>query len=352
MIISRTPLRLSFFGGGTDYPGWYLKNGGAVLATTIDKYCYLNCRYYPPFFEHRIRAVYSQSENCQTIDEISHPAIRGVLQYLKWDRGVEIHHVADLPARGGLGTSSSFTVGLLHALHALNGRISSKKDLAFESLHVEQDLLKETVGSQDQVSAAYGGFNHIAFDTSGAFQVTPMTLPPERIAELDRHLMLFYTGIKRTASDVADSYVADIETKRKQLEATAELVNESISILDSGNDIQEFGKLLNEGWKVKRSFSSKVSNSEVDEMYDLAISAGAVGGKIAGAGGGGFMTLFVPPDRQDQVRERLNRFIHVPFKFETSGSQVIFHDAQENYDGLERDLAERPIAEFRELEAQ
>ena len=350
MIISRTPFRRSFFGGGTDYPGWYRQHGGSVLATTINKYCYLNCRHYPPFFEHKFRAVYIKSENCHTVEEMSHPAIREVLRYLKWDRGLEVHHVADLPARGGMGTSSSFTVGLLHALYGLKGRISSKEDLATQSIHIEQDLLKETVGSQDQVSAAYGGLNRINFLENGQFQVKSMTLPPERLAALQSHLMLFYTGIKRTASNVAESYVKNIEEKKQQLKKMTALVDESVAILDSDRDILDFGRLLHDAWQIKRSFSSRVSNSKVDEMYELARSAGAVGGKIAGAGGGGFMTLFVAPDRQAAVREQLNRFIYVPFQFETSGSQIIFYDPQENYAQAEQDRTDRRISEFRELE--
>ena len=200
MIISRTPFRISFFGGGTDYPAWYRQHGGAVLAATINKYCYLTCRYLPPFFEHRIRVVYSKIENCQRPGEIAHPSARETLLFLKMDRGIEIHHDGDLPGRSGMGSSSSFTVGLLNALHALEGRAVGKKQLATESIHIEQDVLKETVGSQDQVCAAYGGVNRISFLQNGGFTVQPMTLTQERLAELNSHLMLFYTGIKRTAS--------------------------------------------------------------------------------------------------------------------------------------------------------
>ena len=200
MIVSRTPFRISFFGGGTDYPGWYREHGGAVLATTIDKYCYLTCRYLPPFFEHRYRIVYSAIENVQQIDDIRHPAAREVLRLMSISRGIEIHHDGDLPARSGMSTSSAFTVGLLHALHSLQGNIVSKQQLATEGIHIEQDILKETVGSQDQVMAAHGGFNHVTFHPNGEISVRPMTLPRERIASLQAHLMLFYTGIRRTAS--------------------------------------------------------------------------------------------------------------------------------------------------------
>jgi D-glycero-alpha-D-manno-heptose-7-phosphate kinase len=211
VIISRTPFRISFFGGGTDYPAWYSKHGGSVIATTIDKYCYLSCRHLPPFFDHKIRVVYSKIENCERIDQIEHPAIRDVLRFMKFDRGVEIHHDGDLPARSGMGSSSAFTVGVLHALYALKGHMPNKRQLALVGIHVEQEILKETVGSQDQVSAAYGGFNHIQFLPNGEISVTPITIPNDRVRELNAHLMLIYTGIKRTASTIAQTYVHDIE---------------------------------------------------------------------------------------------------------------------------------------------
>lgn len=349
MIISRTPFRVSFFGGGTDYPAWYRAHGGAVLATTIDKYCYLTCRYLPPFFEHRLRIVYSQIENCQTVDEISHPAVRETLRYLKIERGIEIHHDGDLPARSGMGSSSAFTVGLLHALYALLGKMPSKQQLAQESIYIEQESLKETVGSQDQVLAAYGGLNHVTFLPNGEISVRPITLNQERIQELNSHLMLFYTGIKRTASDVAGSYVNDIEAKRRQLRIMKDLVEESISILNNGQDLKGFGELLHEAWQAKRSLSKTVSNSSVDELYEQAISAGAIGGKLTGAGGGGFLLLFVPPEKQLKVRENLNKLIHVPFKFEFSGSQIIFYEPQEDYSALEELRAKQSVEAFKEL---
>jgi D-glycero-alpha-D-manno-heptose-7-phosphate kinase len=349
MIISRTPFRISFFGGGTDYPAWYLKHGGAVLATTIDKYCYITCRYLPPFFEHKYCLIYSKMEYCQAIEEIAHPAVREVLRFLGYERGLEIHHDGDLPARSGMGSSSAFTVGLLHALYALKGHIVSKKQLATESIHIEQDLLKETVGSQDQVLAAYGGLNHITFLPNGEVSVRPVTVAPERMRELNSHLMLFYTGIQRTASNVAESYVNGIEDRKRQLRIMKDLVEESVSILNSRQDINAFGELLHEAWQAKRSLSSSVSNSEVDDIFDLALSAGAVGGKLTGAGGGGFLLLFVPPSRQQQVREKLNRLIYVPFKFEFSGSQIIFFDQEQDYSAEEQMRAAQLVAPFREL---
>ena len=349
MIISRTPFRISFFGGGTDYPAWYRKHGGEVLATTINKYCYITCRFLPPFFEHRIRFVWSKMENCQYADEISHPAARAILRYLNIDRGLEIHHDGDLPARSGLGSSSSFTVGLLHALNALKGTMSGKQQLAKNSIHIEQEVLKETVGSQDQISAAYGGFNHIAFLKNDEFIVRPITLSQNYIDDLNSHFMLFYTGIKRTASDVASSYVKDIESKSPQLQSMQYLLKESISVLNSGRDICDLGRLLDEAWKRKRSLSSIVSNHNVDEIYDQAISAGAIGGKLTGAGGGGFLLLFAPPANQKKIRERLNKLIYVPFRFEFSGSQIIFYDQEEDYSNIEKERFKQHICAFKEL---
>lgn len=335
MIISRTPYRISFFGGGTDYPAWYHKHGGAVIATTINKYCYLTCRYLPPFFEHRIRVVYSKIEDCRTIEEIQHPAVRAVLRYLNIERGLEIHHDGDLPARSGMGSSSAFTVGLLHALYALQGMMPGKHQLAMESIRVEQDCLHETVGSQDQVLAAYGGFNHVMFLPNGEISIRPITLPKERTEELNMYLMLFYTGKKRTASDIADSYVHELDSKKRQLRIMRDLVEESISILAGGRDMQEFGELLHETWQFKRSLSHKVSNPLLDEIYEQAMAAGAIGGKVTGAGGGGFMLFFVPLVKQQAVKHALKHLIHVPFKFEYSGSQIIFADPEEDYAALD-----------------
>jgi D-glycero-alpha-D-manno-heptose-7-phosphate kinase len=349
MIISRTPFRISLFGGGTDYPAWYRKHGGTVLGTTIDKYCYLTCRYLPPFFEHRIRVVYSKIENCQTADEIAHPAVREVLRHLNIDRGVEIHHDGDLPARSGMGSSSAFTVGLLHALYALKGYIPSKQQLATESIYIEQEVLKETVGSQDQILAAYGGFNHITFLPNDEFSIRPVTIPSERMQELNSYLMLFYTGIKRRASDVAGSYVNDIESRKHQLHIMEDLVEESISILNSGQGIIRFGELLHEAWQAKRSLSSMVSNDSVDELYQHALTGGAIGGKLTGAGGGGFFLLFVPPSKQSKVKEALRGLIHVPFKFEFSGSQIIFFDPEKDYFAEEKVRANQTLQAFREL---
>jgi len=320
-----------------------------VLATTIDKYCYITARHLPPFFEHRFCLVYSKIEYCQTIEEIAHPSVREVLRFLDVQRGVEIHHDGDIPARSGMGSSSAFTVGLLHALYALKGQMVSKHQLAMESVHLEQDVLKETVGSQDQVLAAYGGFNHITFAPNGEISVRPVTLSRDRMLELNAHVMLFYTGIKRTASTIAETYVNDIDDKRRQLRLMRELVDEGVSILGSGQDLAGFGELLHEAWQAKRSLSAKVSNSHVDEIYEQARAAGAIGGKLIGAGGGGFIVLFAPPERQPAIRERLAKLIHVPVKFEFGGSQIIFFDREEDYAAEEQARSARTIDAFREL---
>lgn len=331
MIISRTPFRLSFFGGGTDYPAWYREHGGAVLATSINKYCYLTCRFLPPFFEHRHRVVYSKIENCQTIDEIGHPAAREVVRFLEIDRGIEIHHVGDLPARSGMGSSSAFTVGLLHALHGLLGVMPGKKRLAEEGIVIERDVLKETVGSQDQVTTAYGGLNVVTFLQNGDFTIHPVTLPRARQDELNDQLMLFYSGIARTASNVAGTYVNQLEEKKRALRITRGLVDEGLSLLTGSGDLAQFGALLHEGWQVKRSLSPNVSNPQVDDLYEAARRAGAIGGKLLGAGGGGFFLLFVPPERQAKVREVLSELVYVPFRFEFSGSQIIFLEREEEF---------------------
>src|SRR6516225_6939885 len=336
MIICRTPFRISFFGGGTDYPEWYRAHGGAVLAATIDKYCYLTCRYLPPFFQHRLRIVYRQIETCKSIDDVTHPAVREALRFLNFERGIELHHDGDLPARSGMGSSSAFTVGLLHALHALRGEMPTKGQLAKEGIYLEQDLLRETVGSQDQVMAAYGGFRHVKFPPEGEIEINPVILPAGRVAELKSHLMLVYTGISRTAAEVAKSYAIGIESRRRQLRIMKELVDEALDVLASGMDICAFGDLLHESWQAKRSLSPAVSNSDVDALYEEARAAGALGGKLTGAGGGGFLLLFVPPEKQPAVLSALGGRIHVPFQFESAGSQIIFYEPGVDYEALDK----------------
>lgn len=326
MIITRTPFRISFFGGGTDYPAWYMDHGGAVLATTIDKYCHISCRYLPPFFEHKHRIVYSHIENVRTIGEIKHPAVRAILGWAGCETGLEIHHDGDLPARSGLGSSSSFTVGLLHALAALEGRYVTKDELARNAIHVEQEIIGENVGSQDQISAAFGGFNRFEFKRNGAFQVSPIILARDRLRELQDHLMLCFTGFSRIASDIAKSKIDNFKNRESELKRMGEMVDEAIQVLYGANTpIDAFGRLLHQSWLFKRAISDKVTTPEIDAIYSQAMDAGATGGKILGAGGGGFLLLFVKPELQQRVRERLQRLVHVPFKFEDSGSRVVLY---------------------------
>jgi D-glycero-alpha-D-manno-heptose-7-phosphate kinase len=350
MIIARTPFRISFLGGGTDYPAWYRIHGGAVLASTIDKYCYITCRHLPPFHEHRISIVYSKMERCNALDEIEHPAVREVLRFLDVDRGVEIHTDADLPGRSGMGSSSAFTVGLLHAVHALRGEMVGKQQLTVESIHLEQEVLREAVGSQDQVNAAYGGLNHILFSPNGEISVRPVTISPRRMNEFNGHLMMFYTGIRRTAANVAESFIHAMDSRKRQLRIMKDLVDEGLAVLSSDHDIADFGHLLNEAWQAKRGLSTAVSNDHVDALYARARAAGALGGKLTGAGGGGFLLLFVKPGSQEDVRGEFKELIHVPFKFDFSGSQIVYYEPDEDYSKLEQVRASQDLQPFRELD--
>lgn len=326
MIITRTPFRVSFFGGGTDYPAWFRDHGGSVLATTIDKYCYITCRYLPPFFEHKHRIVYSIIENVREIAHIKHPSVRAVLEYMGVEDGLEIHHDGDLPARSGLGSSSSFTVGLLHALSALSGEYVSKETLAKRAVDIEQNVINENVGSQDQVSAACGGFNRIDFNQDDTFDVAPVVLPTKRQCELQDHLMLFFTGFTRIASEVAKDKIANLKNRERELLYMREMVNQALDILGNSNEsIESFGELLAESWKYKRSLSDRVSTPEVDKLYARALQGGAIGGKLLGAGGGGFLLLFVRPAMQVSVLNSLRELIHVPFQFENSGTRVVLY---------------------------
>lgn len=326
MIITRTPFRISFFGGGTDYPKWYLKHGGAVLSTTIDKYCYITCRSLPPFFEHKHRIVYSHIENVKTLEEIKHPAVAQVLKWAKIVDGLEIHHDGDLPARSGLGSSSAFTVGLVHALYGMRGKLVGKEKLALDALHIEQNLIGESVGSQDQVAVAHGGFNKINFHRDGAFDVEPVILTIARREELQSHLMLCFTGFSRIANEIAKSKIENFDKKEVDLLRMGEMVEEALNILsDNQVSIEEFGLLLDQSWKYKRNLSDQVSTPEIDFIYEEAKRAGAIGGKILGAGGGGFMLLFARPEMHANIRERLKNLIHVEFKFEDAGSKVVLY---------------------------
>jgi D-glycero-alpha-D-manno-heptose-7-phosphate kinase len=332
MVISRTPYRISFFGGGTDYPAWYLSHGGSVLSTTIDKYCYISCRHLPPFFDIRYRVVYSKIELCNEIAEIVHPAVREAMKYLKVEQGIEIHHNGDLPARSGMGSSSAFMVGLLNGLYALKGQMPGKKRLALESIDIEQNIIGENVGSQDQFAVAHGGLNRIVFAPNGEITTHPITISRERMTELNGNLMLFFTGINRTASEVARSYLQDMDSKKRHLRIMGDLVDESISILSSDHSLDAFGELLHEAWETKRALSSLISNPYIESIYDQARRSGALGGKLLGAGGGGFMLLYVPVGRREEVRNALSRLIHVPFRFEFAGTQIIFLDQEQDYE--------------------
>lgn len=330
MIISRTPFRISFFGGGTDYPVWYRENEGAVLATTIDKYCYITCRYLPPFFEHKYRIVYSEIEGVKEISEIEHPSARATLQFMHITDGVEIHHDGDLPARTGLGSSSSFTVGLLHALYALKGIMPTKMQLAQDAINIEQNIIKENVGSQDQILASFGGFNKITFNADNSFHVNPMIVSNDKLQQLQNHLMFYFTGFSRFASDIAKSQVENTNNKKHELWIMRQMVDEAILILNNGKrDITEFGTLLHESWKLKKSLSDKISNPQIDAIYESAREAGAIGGKLIGAGGGGFILIFAKPEDQHKIKENLKELLLVPFKFENQGSQIIVYQPEE-----------------------
>lgn len=333
MIITRTPLRISFFGGGTDYPIWYREHGGAVLSTTIDKYCYLNCRWLPPFFEYHSRILYSQAENVVENSAIRHPSVRACLQHLGIEAGIEIHHIADLPARTGLGTSSAFTVGLLLGLYALKNQMRDKSALAADAIYVEQELLKEAVGAQDQVSAAYGGLNRIDFHANGAMEVKRILADQRRLAELEEHLALYFTGFSRIASDVAQEQIKATPNREKELRAMLQMVGEAEGILTNPScSLEEFGRLLNESWQIKKTLTQRISTTTIDEIYETGRKAGALGGKLLGAGGGGFMLFFVPPERREALRASLKSLLCVPFSFSNRGSDVVVYEPEQAYD--------------------
>jgi D-glycero-alpha-D-manno-heptose-7-phosphate kinase len=332
MIISRTPFRISFFGGGTDYPAWYREHGGAVLSTAINKYCYITCRYLPPFhdFKHLIR--YYKREEAQSVDDIQHPSVRECLKFLEFEQGIDLVHHADLPARSGLGSSSTFTVGLLHALYALKHEMPTKRQLAINAINIEQDRIGEHVGSQDQAAAAFGGLNKIEFGGLQEISVRPLIMRPERFEALQQHMMLFFTGYSRTASEVAADQIAQIPNKTASLRQMMQLVEEAESLLLSKDDrLKDFGRLLHDQWMLKREMSSRISTPEIDRIYETAMKAGALGGKLLGAGSGGFMMMFVEPDNQKAVAQSLDKLLHVPFRFDTLGSQIIYYSQHDQY---------------------
>lgn len=322
MIITKTPFRMSFFGGGSDIPEFFNMKSGAVLSTTIDKYCYTTVRDLPPFFEYRSEISYSQIERVQRIEEIKHPAVRNAMVMLGMDR-IRLTYEADLPARTGLGTSSSFAVGLLNALHTLKKEKVSKKQLAEEAIFLERNLCKESGGWQDQVAASYGGLNKIIFE-NGSFIVQPLMISRYRIETLNKSLMLFFTGFTRLSSQIQKDI--DFSQKIRELDEIRDLVDESVKILTNEDcNLKKFGQLLDLTWQLKRGLGNNVSNESIDLLYDRAKKAGAIGGKLLGAGGGGFLLLFVEPAYQKSVKEALGSLLCVPFSFENYGTQVIFN---------------------------
>ena len=324
MIITKTPYRISFFGGGSDYPQWYLKNGGEVISTTIDKYIYLSCRNLPPFFNHKHRIVWSKVELVKNIKEIQHRAVRNMLNHFKIKNGLEIHYDGDLPARSGMGSSSCFVVGLINTICTLKKIKLSKENLAKKSIYFEQKILNEAVGSQDQIAATYGGFNKITFKVGGEFNVKQMSIKKKVLRKLNSNLILIYTGLKRTAHDIAKNYINKLQkSKKSHIIEICRFVKESEKISKEGNSLNDFGKLLHESWQEKKSLSSYISNSSIDDIYNTAIKKGALGGKLLGAGGGGFLLLYFPKSKQKSLIKCFNKLINVPFNFSSSGSKIL-----------------------------
>lgn len=326
MIITRTPFRISFFGGGTDLPDFYQKYGGEVLSTTIDKYLYITLRHMPRFWDYKHRLVYgSNTELVSEINEIQHPSIREVMRYLQIPYGVDLHYNTDIPARSGIGSSSSFTVGLLNALNGLNGKMTSKQKLAEDAIYVEQKLIGEAVGSQDQTAAAYGGLNHIVFRQDSGIEVHPLTIPEYRTRELNRHLFLVFTGFQRFAKDIEKGKIQRLSSNQGQLLEMRSYVRQAIDLLSCEDDISGFGELLNDTWQRKKSLSDQVSNEHIDRMYRVGRENGAIGGKLLGAGGGGFMLFFVRPRDRSRLKAAFREYTQVPFAFDRTGSQVIYY---------------------------
>jgi D-glycero-alpha-D-manno-heptose-7-phosphate kinase len=334
-FISRTPYRVSFFGGGSDYPKWYRRHGGIVLSSSIDKYCYISARYFPGFFENKHRIVWKYVETVNAIAEILHPAVREGLRYLDFDdeRGMEIHYQGDLPARSGVGSGSSFAVGLIHSLLAMRGETPDQHALALKAIELEQDWLKDSVGSQDQVAAAHGGLNVIRFHEDGSIQVDPLALSEQRRREFEGHLLLFFTGVSRLASEVARDVIVNLGRRRKAIREMCALVEPAVEIL-RGGDLNDFGRMLDQSWRLKRTLADCVSNSVIDEIYATAMTAGALGGKLLGAGQSGFMLFFAPPEHHAAIRRALDRYLYVPMRLETTGSRLIYRGDSGPEEGL------------------
>lgn len=329
MIITKTPFRMSFFGGGTDMEDFFRENGGAVLSTTFDKYCYVNVRHLPRFFEYSIELTYSKSERVTNVEDIEHPAIQNAMRMLNMHE-IRLTYEADLPARSGLGTSSSFAVGMLNAFYALKGKYADKKKLADEAIYLERVLCNETGGWQDQIAASYGGFNRINFSADG-YEVLPVIISPEKKRQLNQNLMMFFTGFTRFSSDVQKVNAVDKKAKIVQLKEMYTLVDVAEKLLtDRDSDIDDFGRLLDHAWRLKRQTGAAVSTDTINELYAKGIASGALGGKLLGAGGGGFLMFYVQPERQESVRLAMQDLMYIPFEFENSGTRVI-HYTPESY---------------------
>lgn len=331
MIITKTPFRMSFFGGGTDMEEYFKENKGAVLSTTIDKYCYVNVRHLPRFFDYSTEVAYSRTEKVKSVDEIEHPLIRNIMKMLDMHE-IRLTYEADLPARSGLGTSSSFAVGMLLAFYALKGKYADKKKLADEAIYAERVLCEEAGGWQDQIAASYGGLNKIVFDENG-YTVKPIIISPERKKQLNDNLLMFFTGFTRFSSDVQKvNNQTSIEEKKDKLKKMYNMVDEAEQILcDKNRDLDDFGRLLDESWKLKKQTGKGISTSNIDVLYDRGIKAGALGGKLLGAGGGGFLVFYVQPEKQEAVREAMKDLMYIPFEFENDGASVI-HYSPETYE--------------------
>ncbi len=324
MIITKTPFRMSFFGGGTDMPAFFNEHGGAVLSTTFDKYCYVTVRHLPPFFDYTSELVYSRIEQVDSIEKIEHPLVRNCIKFLDMHE-LRVNYESDLPARTGLGTSSSFAVGLLNAFYALKGKHASKKQLADEAIYVERELCKESGGWQDQIAAAFGGFNRIDFKDNG-YKVSPINISPGRKQRLNENLLLFFTGFSRFSSEIQKSTEAAIKDKTAQLREMLGLVNEAQEVLvNDKSDLDDFGRLLDTTWRLKRQTGAKISTGSIDELYEKGIKAGALGGKLLGAGGGGFLVFYVQPEKRQAVLAAMRDLLHVPFAFENGGTQVLYY---------------------------
>lgn len=329
MVISQTPFRMSFFGGGTDMESFFKEYGGKVLSTTFDKYCYVNVRHLPRFFDYSTELSYSKIERVTDVEAIRHPAIRNAMKMLDM-REIRLTYEADLPARSGLGTSSSFAVGMLNAFYALKGKYADKKKLADEAIYLERTLCNEAGGWQDQIAASYGGFNRIEFGED-RYEVFPVIISPERKRQLNDNLMMFFTGFTRFSADIQKDTQLSVKDRTKQLLEMASLVSEAERVLvDKGCDLDEFGRLLDHTWRLKRQTGDKISTEGIDALYEAALKAGAAGGKLLGAGGGGFLVFYVEPDKQSRVREAMRGMLHVPFRFESSGTKII-HYTPEDY---------------------